>query len=431
MATVIDRLQVILGIKTEGFQGVRSGVKSLTQGIQRDISHLTTAVAGLFTVAAGKELVVSVTHMAERWKDVSEQTGLSLDKVQKYDAYLKTVGLTIEDLQSAFDILGDKRKDALEKGGASMRTFQSFGITEDQLASGMSNDELFALLNPDNRQGFGELFGNKRAGKFAAGARSIQEGGGVPVASDTAIKELDDASKAFERASLNFKVSAIPLAAALVGFGTKAMDVLSGKNPALVAKEGDDSEFIGTWLEKITRPEYKKARKVPKSRRDAAQGSGYDEAVAAAMGVPGGRAEANTGFTRNSVELSTQRTKLQEAAYGVVFKYSSGAQQKGLLDKQIAEKVAQAKEEEGKGNFDKADSLRAESIKLAGERAGMDRNQYKPEQQDQLASHGLYVGGAAAMNDPKLQVEQDIRSAVQSILDKLNAGNPPIRDLVR
>ena len=82
---------------------------------------------------AAKEIATSVSHMAERWKDLSEQTGISTDAVQKYDAAFKRVGLTAEDAAKAFDVLTDKRQDALSGGAENENMFRRFGISEDEL----------------------------------------------------------------------------------------------------------------------------------------------------------------------------------------------------------------------------------------------------------------------------------------------------------
>ena len=79
MATVLESVKIVLGLEAKGFAAVSGQVKSFQQGVLSNVAQLKTAVAGYISIAAGKELVRAVSEMAERWKDISEQTGLSTD----------------------------------------------------------------------------------------------------------------------------------------------------------------------------------------------------------------------------------------------------------------------------------------------------------------------------------------------------------------
>ena len=329
---VLDSVKVVIGAETKGFQGVKGEFRAMTDGAQRSMENLKGTIAGFFTIAAGKELVSSVTRMAERWKDISEQTDLSTDKVQQYDAYLKKVGLTIEDLQSAFDVLGDKRQDALKNGGESLRQFERLGISHGTLASKKRNDEILFGLNPDNRAGIIDMFGAKKGSKIGAGIRSVQEGGEVPIAKAEDIKILDDASKAFERAALEFKIAAVPLSAAIVDLVSRIINVAGGKNEKLETNDAGDvavaplkvARGVGSMLDllgEINETEDKNremeqilanAKRKGRKWRDISSKSGV---TAPGSFLPSFSLKPE----RSTVELDNQRNALQDAAFGMVF----------------------------------------------------------------------------------------------------------------
>jgi hypothetical protein len=236
MAKVLDELRVILGFETKGFSGGRTAVRSLTEGIQKDFARLTTAVGGFFTIAAGAELNRSVKEMASRWQDIAEETGKTAEEIQRFDAYAKRASGTVEDLAQAWDVLAEKRKDALEKGGDSAKLFRGFGISEQELRNTQNGSDLFNRIasvandptNTTQREQFISLFGVKRARKLLNIASSVNEGGEVNVGSNDDIKILDESSKALAVAMTDFKVAAMPLVAAINGFIASAMKFYYG-----------------------------------------------------------------------------------------------------------------------------------------------------------------------------------------------------------
>jgi hypothetical protein len=249
MATVLQNLKVILGIETKGFPGVQNQIRGLTEGVQRNLAGVKTAIGGFFTVAAGAALVRSVAQMAGRWKDIAEETGVGVEEIQKYDAFAKRASGTVEDMAAAWDMLTEKRKDALEKGGESARMFRGFGITESELRNLKTGEELFRRIaaaandpkNQGQREQFIDLFGRKKAGKLLNIAGSVAEGGEVSVMSDAAVKQLDDAAKAFERASIDFKTAASPLVAKMAEWISVATKFHFGDDPERdAAKQRED-----------------------------------------------------------------------------------------------------------------------------------------------------------------------------------------------
>ena len=105
------------------------------------------------------------------------------------------------------------------------------------------------------------------------------------------------------------------------------------------------------------------------------------------------------------------------------FKGGSTTQKKNALDNQIAEKLKEALKEEGseKPDFKKVDQLRADAMKISGDRAALDKFSGTNFKSDSLAAVGGFIGGAAAGIDPSLQVQQDTLNVQRQILVKAGA----------
>lgn len=446
MATVLEQVRIVLGLETKGFGAVSGQLKGVHQGVERSLSQLKTAVAGYFTIAAGRELIRSVSTMAERWKDIAEQTGLSTDAVQKYDAAFKKVGLSAEDAAAAFEILTQKRREALEEGGAAAQLFRAFGVSEEELRGLESGAAIFERLgrgrsasNQGDRELFGQMFGTKRGGKMLAGANSLEEGGELSLMSKEDIQTIDDASKRFEAAARDFKIASAPLVTALTNWVTTAMRFW-GSNPdggesqrqavASLAKEGVLDVIPGGAF----------ARKLIGSLRGKNKGEtdlagvsdqirgggqmGYNETVASIIGS-GGPASGGLLSGVFSADAKRAKDKLNEAIFGTLFKAGNTGQQKSLLNQQMKDLLGQAESEKDPV---KAAGLKGEAFKLAGNLAELNRTQSGMFAPDSLAAVGGIIGGAGIAADPGLNIETSQLEELRKVVSGIDALEKAWRD---
>jgi hypothetical protein len=255
MANTIDRLMVVLGIKTEGFATVRQQVKGFTDGTARDFAALRGYVGGFFTAAFAGELARSVTQLASRFADLKEESNQSLAVVQRYDFIFRKAGMSGEKFVQVLDTVMNKRKEALEKGGEASKIFQDFGISEDELRSLDDGVALFErLAQSKNRAAFVDMFGTKQAGKIMSAAADINSGVQAPsVMSDESIAALKDASQQMSDAMTMFKVAAAPLVSALAEWISTAFKFYSDPNGERAEKVGRQSraEAMGDTLRDI------------------------------------------------------------------------------------------------------------------------------------------------------------------------------------
>lgn len=400
MSDILSQLRVIIGLEAKGFAGVQSQMRGFTNGIQNQFATLKTAVAGYFTTQFAVQLGKSVAHMAERWKDLSEQTGESTDEIQRFDAAFKKVGLTAEDAAASFDLLAKKRDEALSPGGGNAaKIFQGLGLSESDIA-GKSGAELFRTLasmanDPSNqvaRAAFGQLFGTRgnRSGKLLAGASEIAKGGGGSIMSAENIRVLDEASKRFERAMLDFKVSAAPFVVGATRFATSLVEFWRKGGPLQWLKQPD-------------------AHYRPSGGESLSVRSG--DSMATTPTATGGRAG------RMGWQLDEQRQTLMSALDAAVFKTANPAAKKSMLQAAMNRDLEEARRQEALGNYSQADALRAGAIKQAGDLAAMNQSGGTGlMKRDSMAAVGGLIGGASYSMDPSLSVQQEQLNVLREIL---------------
>jgi len=400
MADILSQLKVIIGLEAKGFAGVQSQMRGFTNGIQNQFANLKTAVAGYFTTHFAVELGKSVAHMAERWKDLSEQTGESTDEIQKFDAAFKKVGLTAEDAARAFDVLAQKRDEALKPGGGGAASiFQGLGLSEKDIA-GKRGAELFRMVSglanePGNqaaRSVFAQLFGTKRSGKLLAGASEIAKGGGGPIMSAESIRVLDDASKQFARAVLDFKVAVSPLVAKVVSGTGNALEGLSNFNLMTLPKQ--------IW--------------------QALTGTIPINAEHHARSKPSAAVHQSTKRAgRMGWQMDEARQGLFSALDATVLKAANPMQKRGMLQAAMNRDMQEARRQEGLGNYAAADALRAGVIKQAGDLAALSQGGGSSlMKRDSLAAVGGFVGGASMGMDPSLTIQQEQLNVLRQILQQ-------------
>lgn len=457
MANILSQVKVILGIETQGFPTVRQQVRGLTQGVQREFAQLKTFVGGFFTAQFGVELVRSVVQMTNHIKDLSEQTGETTTDIQKWGAAFKSVGLGAEDAAAAFEVLIQKRKEALEDGGKAAEFFRKFGIGEEQLRGMTKGSEIAAAIgknaNPNSvadREAFGEAFGTKRGGKVLAGINAFNEGEGekVEIISEQAIKEIDAAAKAMERAMHDFKVAAVPLVTGLLSWAKAAVDWMTGKreNYTNITK-WTPAGLLAQGAEWLTRPDYKEAETVDPAVRAAARAemSGADPGELAPAEAPSSSimAEEYSADRKKREEkaakerekyleaLDESRTGLQKSVFGAMFSAGNSDDKMRSLDERLAKLNEDALVEDAKGSEEgakNAGSIRREMVSLAAEKAGLLAGTGVNVQPDSLARVGGMIGGAVGGIDPSLTAAQQTVDILQKILAEFPALETALRE---
>lgn len=445
MATGVDKLLIILGIKTENFSAVRGATKSLVAGVRSDIAQVKGMVAGFFTVAAATQLASAVSQQAQNWKDLSEQTGRSTDEIQRYDKAFKKVGLGAKDAAGLFEILATKRREALEGDGAAELIFRKFGIGEDELRSLESGADIFERIargrsptNQADRDLFSEMFGSKRGGKALAGAAELANLGDIKLMSKEDIRDLDESAKKFQEASLNFKIAAAPLVTALINFGSKSVSSIgSAVKGFTIGNDTDAQKYDGGVIGEMEAALQSSVDAAQKQREfDYLKRTGkryrqrniihdpYKDDPATAELIKSGAMADEFSLGRNRAAKA-----LQESAFGIIFKGANTDRKKSMLDSQIAGMVEFANNK-GTSVEDKR-KAHQDILKLAGERAALDfGSRQSGFKADSLAAVGGFIGGAAAGIDPSMLVQQDQLTTMRSVLSAIKNLPPEIAEAV-
>lgn len=412
---LLDQVKIILGIETKGFQQANSTVKSMVEGMQHEVAGLKNQLTGAFTLEAGREFVRAVTEMGERFKDLSQQTGISTDEVQKYDAAFRKVGLTAEDAARAFDLLTQKRKDALAKGGADARLFQAFGVTEDELKNLKTGSEVFdrlargrSVTNQGDRELFADMFGPKRGGPLLAGASELSGVQNIKLMSEHDIEALDQSAKNFAAAARDFKISASPIVAFLTRLAAEDIGLLSSRKRFAEALVKTAINPIGSVRSLI-----KTGLGVNDKPGTASEQPSSDPMLEQFFFDP---KKAPTAALRKKWSADDKASAASDAAAlsNVFLKVSNPEGQKAILRGRMSSLFEQASKEEDSA---KADALRAEAIKTAGQLVEIGVTPSRVgSHADSLAAVGGYIGGAARGMDPGLNVQQDMLETLREIL---------------
>lgn len=490
MATIIDQLKVVLGFETKGMESVKAQVRSFGEGTAKELMSVKGIIAGMFTVGFGKELYGKLKESALEIKAISRLTGQSTDDVQRYQKAFSKVNLEVEDANRAFDILLEKRKEALEEGGKSARIFSAMGITEAELRNLESGAEIFERItrvanDPKNmaqREMFLDLFGTRRGGKLLAASQQLANQKEFPMFAEWDIDKFVEASKKMKEATHEFNVAAMPLAASLAGFSAKAMkwiNKLSGdeSQPAIdkeaiyqraVGMSGnlsgraignyspEDQETLQNIIKETSFDWFGLSKRSTSPKQLQLFSDMLDQLETKGKLRPGKRGIAATsgpGSYRQAIEAihpgasmdesdsagggiySKDREKitanLNEAMLRLIMRGGSPAQKAAELSKSLRDLENQAKNEKDPVERSK---LQAKAIGIAGDLSDINRSGRSAQSLDNLASHGLYIGGSQMANDPRLQIEIDTRDAVVKILSEfqtLKQGIPvgPMRNL--
>lgn len=157
-------------------------------------SSIKRKLAGAFSagaiIAVGKASIDS----AQRVKSFADQTGLSVEEVQKADSAMKRNSQTMEGFESHLDNINDRRKDAVESDPKLRDNFRKFGITLDDL-----RDPLQSNLDLAKKMG-AALRGMEVTPQVRNSLRDLLGKGGEQFL--TALKDLDR-----QRSPLEFLIS--------------------------------------------------------------------------------------------------------------------------------------------------------------------------------------------------------------------------------
>lgn len=478
MSQVLDKLLVTIGVKGEGFDGVKGQIQGFTKGVQSDLSHLKAAIAGYFTADVLKQVVTSVTEMASRFRDLSEQTGVDTDNIQKYDRAFRKVGLSAEIAARGFNVLTQKRKEALEKGGKAAEWFTAFGIGEKEL-EGLGDAAKLAervagaassMGGVKAREMFLEEFGTKIGGKMLAGFKALAAGEGEgSLMPKEDIERLHEIATQWQEATKDFIIKAGPLVAdiakwlmvAMNYWGKKLEDSPSGNKQSLelydkAAAIGADK--YGLQYDAAT---HKKASELMKvlGRDDPASGlfgGPLRDSVATLtpaeldkwrkeMGItsinpragelnsvemfPG--MEPSDPHTRNmmyglkdalrpgigpySADMKAFKEATDKAALDAGLKTGNKATKRADLSKRIDDLMNAA---DAETSPEKKAKLYEEAFKYGGEFDKMGQGKSGGRTVDSMAAQGVFSGGSAVGSfNETLTVQQDMLSAVQMIAD--------------
>lgn len=432
---VLEKVQIVLGIKSEGFGAVSGQLKGLHSGVQRNLSDLKTAVAGYFSVAVGKQLARATFQVADHLKDVAEQAGTGTTALQKWERAWEKVGGTVDDVAAAFDMLAAKRAEALEGNGATADLFRNLGIGEDELRRLEDPNALSERVardvdptDPDTRATFRGLFGQKKFGKTLA-AMAEYDPNASPRFDKETLDTLAQAAQSFSSAARDFVAGTAPLVAAMVNWTATALKFWGNQEDRQEAKRQLTDLFFrpDKWVAGSAGPVPDPqgfAAKSDQIREPQNAAQNAEQAEVARMRKAAAKEAAKADHYRFTKEAAKKFT--DDAISSAYFTVENSSGQQSELRKRLARMRGEADEAKKDGSSEgliKAAKIEAEMISMAGKLAGMNRTQSGMFAPDSLAAVGGIIGGAGIAADPGLNVQEDIRSILQDLLQEYKLTN--------
>src|SRR5574343_1107476 len=458
MAQVIDSLKVMLGIDVTGAKAGGAQFNRVVKGIEGQLGNLKGMIAGYFTFDVAKELVRGGVEYANRIKDISEQTGIGVEEVKKFDKAFKRVGLGAEDAASALAMLTEKRKQALEdqgEGGERARNlFAGFGISEQDLKGATDMSDLAKQIaasvkdisNDKTREAFQELFGTKKGGKLLAGFAELKKLGPIVLMDKEQIDNLDLASKKLDEIKEKLKISAGKIAAPIiegVSDTMKQRDIESriselASSGKLNPEQQKEAESMMDELGMTTRKEkfgevFKSifgfgtkeklvGRQLPSDvlaemeKRVAILGGVKDTTKEPDQPSPEKITDAKQPW---SIDVSKSQKRIQERWFEMQMGVASQAQKRSLIEQQISELAGQAKELESKGKFSEATAAKEKMLGLA---SGLlpEQQRNEPLKMSSMSQVGGFIGGEAGNLDAYLVVQKDMIQTLRDVIDSNN-----------
>lgn len=493
MANFVDNLKIVLGLETKGVGVVQGQLRGFINGTRSELAGLKAGVAGFFSVSAFQSLARGAMEMANEIKMISRQTGLSATEAQKLQIAFGKVGLDVMDATRAFDVLADKRQEALEKGGDAAKLFRAFGIGEDELKSLETGRDIFDKIaqkvkdvnDPKTRQAFIDIFGTRRGSILVGAAKAYEDsktGTSRQIISESDVEALAQAGKDMKIAANNMKVGVAPYLAWLAkslndyaerreksteeaelkgGQGgsqdrakmirdqaTKILnDPSFSKEDKAIAQEAfnaakDNPWAGGRWgsagdgVTSMSIAEALKWQTTFANIRNRGRGKEFNKPLAPEPAVdvrlPLTGPEKTGWEAATSVDRANRKAALDEAVRRAFMRTATPEQKKSSLRDEIDRLKKEAEDLDKKEQFEESTKRRTRAVELQGDLDELNTKRDKFEiKADQLAAAGGFIGGAALIGGGNFDPSLVLQQSQYATLQQINAGIATLTNEVR
>lgn len=201
------------------------------------LGKLGGLAAGVFAVDKIKDFVVSLTDMAGKLMDMSDNLGVPVEQLQQMQGYFGEAGVSSEKFGKAMSSLNSKIEEAKGGNEDAISDFKALGITLDDLRNLSPDEVLMKMADATKEMGSsGEKVvklsavlgkaGKDMVGAMSGGADSIREAGkAMTVLSEENAKALDTMGDDAARFWQNFKATS----ANALGFTARAFKHTMGE----------------------------------------------------------------------------------------------------------------------------------------------------------------------------------------------------------
>ena len=214
-----------LGLDTTGFQ---QGINKAGKQASQFGSGLKATLAGAFGAGAMIAFAKDIAQTTNRIKDLSEQFNVTTDDVQNIDYAMRQSGLSFEDFGNAMMKVGAARKDAATTNKDLRASFESLGVTLEDLQNPMlSNQDILMKMAAKMREGtmtaaqqalVMDILG-ARAGKLANVLATLEGVQAPSLFSEEDIENIDLMTKELELFWRDVQIGAVESAKAVMDFG--------------------------------------------------------------------------------------------------------------------------------------------------------------------------------------------------------------------
>lgn len=211
-------LTAAIGLDGSRFALGMAKVKNQVRGLKGELAsaasnQLTGQLGALFSVGAITAATAKTIEYAGKINDLSEQTDVSREGLQKWDYALTQNGSSIETGVKFFEKLGTARQKALEGNEDAIANFAELGVSIDDLKKKRLEDiglQIGNAVKDGDIQKLGTALrevGGKAAGElvpaFKAGLQQAFDQ--APIINDETIQGLDDVGDAVDRLAGQFR----------------------------------------------------------------------------------------------------------------------------------------------------------------------------------------------------------------------------------
>lgn len=213
----LDNLLVQLGVNTKAYDAGLARAQKTAEGFGKNLKGQLAAAFGTAAIAAW------VKHVADavgKWKDVSEQFGISTDQAQQLEEQAKKSGLALEDVTGALAKMNQARRAALEGDEKSVRAFNMLGVSLRDLGSSKSGIDLLKqmgvsvrILGIDGPKAAAMMDILGKQGKRFQGVLMDINNTGVNLITEEHIQRIDEMLKLLE----SIKMTALAITATAIG----------------------------------------------------------------------------------------------------------------------------------------------------------------------------------------------------------------------